>query len=133
MSMHPKYPLRSCMDEGPVFIRRADYGARILAVDDDPLARRSIRAMLERSYYLVETAESGAEAFELISSYRPELILLDIQMPVMDGLDACRRIRDLPGGDLLPIIFLTGEERPAIHPQPHQHKGDEFLRKPIIS
>ena len=121
------------MDEGPIFIRRADYGARILAVDDDPLARRSIRAMLERSYYQVETAESGAEAFELLSTYRPELILLDIQMPDMDGLEVCRRIRELPGGDLLPIIFLTGEERPGIHSQAFQAKGDDFLRKPVLS
>jgi two-component system sensor histidine kinase/response regulator len=121
------------MDEGPIFIRRADYGARILAVDDDPLARRSIRAMLERSYYQVETAESGAEALALLSSYRPELILLDIQMPIMDGLEVCRRIRDLPGGDLLPIIFLTGEERPGIHSQAFQAKGDDFLRKPVLS
>ncbi len=121
------------MDEGSIFIRRADYGARILAVDDDPLARRSLRAMLERSYYQVETAESGAEAFALLASFRPELILLDIQMPVMDGLEVCRRIRDLPGGDLLPIIFLTGEERPGIHSQAFQAKGDDFLRKPVLS
>jgi two-component system, sensor histidine kinase and response regulator len=116
-----------------LFIRRADHGARILVVDDDPLARRSLRAMLERGFYQVETAESGPEALELLSTYRPDLILLDIQMPGMDGLEVCRQIRQLPNGDLLPIIFLTGDERPDIHAQAFQAKGDDFLRKPVLS
>ena len=121
------------MDDGPIFIRRADHGARILVVDDDALARRSLRAMLERGYYQVETAKDGEEALGLLSSYKPELVLLDIQMPGMDGLETCRRIRELPNGELLPIIFLTGDERPEIHAQALRVKGDDFLRKPILS
>jgi DNA-binding NtrC family response regulator len=76
------------MDEKPILNRRADHGARILVVDDDALARRSLRAMLERDYYKVETAEGGEKALELLSSYKPELVLLDIQMPDMDGSPA---------------------------------------------
>ena len=76
------------MDGEPVFFRRADHGARILVVDDDPLARRSLRAMLERGYYQVETAEGGVEAIALLSSYKPELVLLDIHMPGIDGLNS---------------------------------------------
>ena len=121
------------MDAGPIFIRRADYGARILVVDDDALTRRSLRAMLERAYYQVETAEGGVEALGLLSTYKPDLVLLDIQMPDMDGLEVCRRIRELPNGDLLPIIFLTGDERQDIHSQAFQVKGDDFLRKPVLS
>jgi signal transduction histidine kinase len=121
------------MDESPIFIRRADYGARILVVDDDPLARRSLRAMLERGCYQVETAEDGEEALGLLSSYKPDLVLLDIQMPGIDGLEVCRRIREWPNGDLLPVIFLTGDERPDIHAQAFRAKGDDFLRKPVLS
>ncbi|MCE1203751.1 MAG: hybrid sensor histidine kinase/response regulator [Holophagaceae bacterium] len=121
------------MEAGPIFIRRADHGARILVVDDDALTRRSLRAMLERAYYQVETAEGGAEALALLSPFRPDLVLLDIQMPDMDGLEVCRRIRELPNGDLLPIIFLTGDERPDIHSLAFQVKGDDFLRKPVLS
>jgi len=121
------------MEEGSVVIRRADHGARILVVDDDPLARRSLRAMLERGYYQVETAEGGHRALELLASYHPDLILLDIQMVGMDGLEVCRRIRAMPNGDLLPIIFLTGDERPDIHALAFQAKGDDFLRKPVLS
>jgi signal transduction histidine kinase len=121
------------MDQRPIYIRRADYGARVLAVDDDPLARRSLRAMLERGFYQVATAENGIEALELLDSYKPDLVLLDIQMPGMDGLEVCRRIRELPNGELLPIIFLTGDERQDIHAQAFQAKGDDFLRKPVLS
>lgn len=121
------------MNDEPIAIRRADHGARILVVDDDPLARRSLRAMLERSYYQVETAEGGEQALGLLSSYQPDLILLDIQMPGMDGLELCHRIREMPNGELLPIIFLTGDERPEIHAQALRVKGDDFLRKPVLS
>jgi signal transduction histidine kinase len=121
------------MNGEAVFIRRADHGARILVVDDNPLARRSLRGMLERSHYLVETVEGGEEALALLEDFRPDLVLLDIQMPGMDGLEVCRRIRERPNGGLLPIIFLTGDERPDIHAQAFQAKGDDFLRKPVLS
>ena len=121
------------MNEGPTSYRRADHGARILVVDDDALARRSVRAMLERGFYQVETAENGAEALGLLASYRPDLVLLDIQMPGIDGLEVCRQIRELPNGELLPIIFLTGDERPDLHAQALRAKGDDFLRKPVLS
>jgi signal transduction histidine kinase len=121
------------MEAGPIFIRRADHGARILVVDDDALTRRSLRAMLERAYYQVETVDGGIEALGMLGSYKPDLVLLDIQMPGMDGLEVCRQIRELPNGDLLPIIFLTGDERPDIHSLAFQVKGDDFLRKPVLS
>ena len=121
------------MEAGPVFIRRADHGARILVVDDDALTRRSLRAMLERGHYQVETAEAGEQALGLLPYFKPDLVMLDIQMPGMDGLEVCRRIRELPNGDLLPVIFLTGDERPDIHSLAFQVKGDDFLRKPVLS
>ncbi len=117
----------------PIFIRRADHGARILVVDDDAMARRSLRAMLERGHYQVETAESGAEALKLLPTYQPDLVLLDIRMPGVDGLETCRRIRAMPNGDLLPIIFLTAEESQEVHAEAFRAKGDDFLRKPVLS
>ena len=120
------------MDGEPFYTRRADYGARILVVDDDPLARRSVRAMLERAFYQVETAAGGAEALAMMPVCKPDLVLLDIQMPEVDGLEVCRQIRDMQHNDLLPIIFLTGDERPDIHSLAFQVKGDDFLRKPVL-
>jgi len=119
------------MEGEAVFIRRADHGARILVVDDDALARRSLRAMLERTYYVVETVGCGEEALAVLPAFKPDLVLLDIQMPGMDGLEVCRRIRMQPNGDLLPIIFLTGDERLELHAEALRAKGDDFLRKPI--
>jgi len=121
------------MGSEPIFIRRADHGARILVVDDDAIARRSLRAMLERGHYQVETAAGGEEALALLHSYQPELVLLDIVMPGMDGLETCRQIRAMPNGELLPIIFLTADERAEIHAEAFRVKGDDFLRKPILS
>jgi len=120
------------METNAVYTRRADFGARILVVDDDAIARRSLRAMLERGHYLVETVGSGAEALRILPVYRPELILLDILMPGMDGLETCRLIRATPGGELLPIIFLTADERPETHADAFRAKGDDFLRKPVF-
>jgi two-component system, sensor histidine kinase and response regulator len=120
------------MDSTAIYTRRADFGARILVVDDDAIARRSLRAMLERGHYQVETAGGGEEALELLTAFRPELVLLDILMPGMDGLETCRRIRAMPGGEVLPIIFLTADERPETHADAFKAKGDDFLRKPVF-
>jgi signal transduction histidine kinase len=121
------------MNDPSIFMRRADYGARILVVDDDASVRQSLRAMLERGYYQVETAEDGVKAIEFLASYKPELVLLNIQMSGLDGLETCRRIRELPNGQLVPIILLTGDERPEIHSQALRVKGDDILRKPVHS
>ena len=121
------------MDNPPAMFRRADHGAKVLVVDDDALSRRSLRAMLERGQYQVETAESGAQALAQLAAYSPDLILLDIQMPEMDGLEVCQSIRQMPHGDLLPVIFLTGDERPDIHTMAVRAGGDDFLRKPVLS
>ena len=86
------------MKDESIFIRRADHGAKVLVVDDDPLARRGLRAMLERGYYEGDTAEGGEQALEMLSSFQPDLVLLDIHMDGMDGLETCRRIRDIPNG-----------------------------------
>lgn len=120
------------VDDKAVYARRADFGARLLVVDDDAITRRTLRALLERSFYQVECAEGGTQALELIASFNPELVLLDILMPGMDGIETCRRIRALPGGEMLPVIFLTADDRPETHSEAFQARGDDFLRKPVL-
>jgi two-component system KDP operon response regulator KdpE len=78
--------------------------ATILIVDDEPQIRRVIRATLTAEGYEVVEAGNGQEALEAIRDERPALVLLDMNMPVMDGLEACRAIR---AGSDLPIIMLT--------------------------
>jgi signal transduction histidine kinase len=112
-------------------MRRSDHGARILVVDDDALTRRHLQAILEREYYTVKTVGGGLEALGVLPCYEPHLVLMDVNMPGMDGLETCRRIRSRPDGDCIPIIFLTADERPQTHAEALHSKGDDFLRKPI--
>jgi two-component system KDP operon response regulator KdpE len=78
--------------------------ATILVVDDEPQIRRVMRATLTSHGYTIVEARDGKEALEKFRSERPELIILDMNMPVMDGLQACREIRSTSS---VPIIMLT--------------------------
>ncbi len=80
-------------------------GRKILVVDDDADIVRVIRRMLEESGYKVETAASGSEALEKISFARPEVILLDLMMPRMDGIEALRRIRAVDAD--IKVVMIT--------------------------
>jgi CheY-like chemotaxis protein len=80
----------------------------ILVVDDDPITLDVVTEMLEALDYAVETARDGAEALEKVRQHRPDVVLLDLKMPVMDGqqfLHACRA--EIGCGDL-PIIIMSG-------------------------
>jgi CheY-like chemotaxis protein len=77
-------------------------------VDDSPDAAGSLAMMLQVMGNEVRTAHDGAEAVEAAAAFGPDLILLDIGMPRLNGYDACRRIRELPGGREVVIVALTG-------------------------
>ncbi len=115
----------------PIYIRHADRGARILVVDDNPLVRRGLLAMLERGNYQVETAESGLEALALLPSYKPDLVLLDIQMSGMDGLEVCRRIKDDKSICEIPVIFITTLEKPQEETAALAAGAVDFISKPV--
>ncbi|NER81153.1 MAG: hybrid sensor histidine kinase/response regulator [Leptolyngbya sp. SIO1D8] len=81
--------------------------AKILMVDDVPANLEVITEILSSAGYTVATAISGERALKRLQTYDPDLILLDIQMPVMDGFETCRRIKELPDMANIPIIFIT--------------------------
>lgn len=84
----------------------------VVLVDDDPIIRRIIGATLQRTYDF-ESAETATEGLHLIMERRPQAILLDIDLPDVDGDDLMRTLRGLPGVRDVPIIAITGTEESA--------------------
>ncbi len=103
----------------------------VLVVEDNAINQLVTRGMLLKLGYRVRTADNGSEALELLARERPDGVLLDCQMPVMDGFATCRAIRALPGCAELPVLALTA----------HSHSGDrerclaagmsDYMAKPV--
>ncbi len=108
-------------------------GARpkILVVDDDPLMRRIVTQALDRANYELLEAESGAAGIEATLQYRPELIILDVMMPGMDGFEVVHRLRRHPLTQSVPIIMLTalGDMAEKVHGM--QLGADDYITKPF--
>ena len=103
---------------------------KILAVDDDALLRRSLAFNLERSGFTVQTAASAEDALEATRQFQPDLIILDIGLPGMDGLDALRLLRDQMG---LPVILLTARRRELDQVLGLELGADDYVTKPFSS
>lgn len=80
---------------------------RILVVDDEPINRKIITKLLQSKEYQIDEAENGVQALEHFKNFHPDLIIMDIRMPLMDGMEATRRIRDMPNGSDIVILGLT--------------------------
>jgi diguanylate cyclase (GGDEF)-like protein len=104
--------------------------ARLLVVDDQPLNLRLIYEILGAQYQ-VFGATSGAQALAFCAATAPELILLDVVMPGMDGLETCRRLRADPATRDIPVIFVTGGTHDASEDACWQAGGADFVSKPI--
>jgi len=102
--------------------------SRILIVDDDPDIRKVLRLLLKESYYVAE-AENGRAAIDYIR-HNPDtdLIVLDVMMPGMSGIEACEEIRRLSNA---PVLFLTAKSAEADRVKAYQSGGDDFLSKPF--
>jgi two-component system response regulator MprA len=102
---------------------------RILVVDDDLAVCRSIDRALRLEGYEVETVSSGGEALEAMASNSPDALVLDLQLPDLDGLAVCRRIRD--AGDDTPILMLTARHGIDDRVQGLDAGADDYLVKPF--
>ena len=106
-------------------------GYKILAVDDDKGIRRMVQRLLEEEGLAVVTAANGQEALELVAREAPDAVILDIAMPVMDGLTALESIRASHSAEELPVIMLTGKGE-AVDVQRGEALGANlYLTKPF--
>jgi len=112
-------------------IARQYAGRRVLLVDDDPIARMITQAMLRQAGLEVTAATNGRQACEIVSRSRHDLILLDMEMPVMNGVEAARAIRGLEHGREVPIIAMTANAFTEDRTLCLDAGMDEFLAKPV--
>jgi len=103
-------------------------GARILVVDDEPQIRRSLQVNLESRGYAVETAETGELAIQAFHNRRPDVIILDLLLPGMGGVEVVRRIRELSP---VPIIVLSAMGEEARKVDALEMGADDYMTKPF--
>jgi len=103
---------------------------RILVVDDQEDLRGVLRDLLTGSGYTVIEAVDGAESVVKAASERPDLVLMDIQLPVLDGYDATRRIRALPGFAAIPIIAVSSFAMKGDEEKARAAGCDDYVTKP---
>ena len=104
---------------------------RILLVDDVPLFRQIEKTFLQRSGYELITATTGVEALEKAREYQPRVMLLDCQMPVMDGIECCRRIKSDPELREIKVIMVTTRGEDEDRKKCIEAGCDGYLTKPI--
>src|SRR5215470_1002206 len=106
-------------------------GAAILVVDDDPVVRTLMRASLESDGFEVIEAADGEEACRVCEQKRPELLIVDVVMPRMDGFALCRELRRHPGSAYLPILMATGLDDLESIAMAYEAGATDFIAKPI--
>jgi diguanylate cyclase (GGDEF)-like protein len=103
-----------------------------LVVDDDLLLRLLAREALEQAGLLVEEAENGEQALDAFDRLRPDIVLMDVMMPVMDGFTACAALRKRPHGDRVPVLIMTGLDDVESINRAYDAGATDFVTKPII-
>src|SRR5687768_3442430 len=103
----------------------------VLVVDDYEPNLSGMRGLLEDCGYVVRTAANGCEALQSAIQQPPDLVLLDVVMPGMTGVDVCRELKQHPTTRLLPIILVSGSHDRGSRLAGLEHGADDFLNKPI--
>jgi DNA-binding response OmpR family regulator len=106
---------------------------RVLVADDDADVRSLIVSVLAEFDAEVEVAADGGEAWSLFEEWRPDLVLLDVDMPIVDGIEVCKRIRELDEDHEAFIVFLAERDHPETLDTLLDAGGDEFIAKPMTA
>src|SRR5207244_3336019 len=105
--------------------------AVVLVVDDGAANRQLVQAYLSGIDCDVRMAENGESALEQIKADPPDLVLLDVQMPGLDGYEVCRRIKAGPRGRLLPVVMITALNQTDDRVRALESGADDFMAKPV--
>jgi two-component system cell cycle response regulator len=105
--------------------------ARVLVVDDVPVNRRLLEAKLSAEFFDVGLAASGAEALAMAVRWSPDVVLLDVMMPEMDGYETCRALKDNPATAHIPVVMVTALIDRAERVRGLEAGADDFLSKPV--
>jgi two-component system cell cycle response regulator len=105
--------------------------ARVLVVDDILANVRLLEAKLTSEYFEVCTAMNGADALEAVDSFKPDIILLDVMMPGIDGIEVCRRIKSDPKSQHIPVIMVTALDQIEDRVRGLEAGADDFVTKPV--
>lgn len=119
------------IDDAEATIRQTMQARRILLVEDEPINREIAQALLEDVGFTVDLAEDGAKAIELVKANAYDLILMDMQMPHVNGLDATRQIRQLAKGGTVPIIAMTANAFAEDRELCLEAGMNDFIAKPV--
>ncbi len=104
---------------------------KVLVVDDEEPILELLRYNLEKSGYEVKTALDGGKAIDIAKKFVPDLVLLDIMMPKMDGVETCRRLRDIPELQKTFVVFLTARSEEYSEIAAFDVGADDYINKPI--
>jgi len=104
---------------------------KILVVDDSPTIRAALKALLERMGHTVVEANDGKQALQMYRQDRPGLVLIDVVMPIMDGYESARHMRETKADEWVPIIFLSSKEADQDLDRAIEAGGDDYLVKPV--
>src|SRR5256714_3544759 len=106
----------------------SDKKARILCVEDDPQMRAFLQAQLKARNFQVQTVRDGAQAIDMAAIFQPQLVLLDLSLPSLDGLTFLRRLREWSGA---PVIVLSAHDEEPVKIKALDLGADDYLTKPF--
>ncbi len=121
----------SVEERGPDFVKRDTDEVTVLLVEDTEDNRHMMRKLLEMSGYRVLEAINGEEAVRTASEKIPQIILMDLSLPLIDGLAATRRIRSLPGLESVPIVAVSAHDTADFHAEALAAGCNAYITKPI--
>lgn len=103
----------------------------VLIVDDDITVRLLVRRCLEKVGFVVEEASDGEKALSSFENLHPDIVLLDVRMPGMDGFEVCEEIRKLPEGNLTPVLMVTGLDDMESINRAYEAGATDFITKSV--